>query len=284
MNYVDLHTHSTCSDGTFTPKELIGYGKAKGLKAIALTDHDTLAGIQEAMYYGEKYEIEVVPGIEISTEYENNELHIVGLFVSDGNSEFVSVLENLRKSRENRNIEMVEKLNEIGVNIKYSDVLKHTEGAIATRAHIAREIIAKGYATSNNEVFDKYIGKDKPAYVKRKVLPWQDTLYLISNCGGLPILAHPLLYKISVRRLEMIVSDLASHGLVGIEAYYSTHSPSEVKYVKSLAQKNELELSGGSDFHGSNKPNLDLGTGYGNLEVPYEVLDNLRKLKGVKNV
>lgn len=283
MNTVDLHTHSTCSDGTFTPKELVGYGKEKGLKAIALTDHDTLEGIQEAMYYGEKYGIEVVPGIEISTEYENNELHIVGLFISNGNSEFASVLENLRKSRENRNIEMVEKLNQIGVNIKYSDVLKRTEGAIATRAHIAREIIAKGYAASNNEVFERYIGKDKPAYVKRKVLPWQDTLYLISASGGLPVLAHPLLYKMSAKRLEFIVSDLASHGLLGIEAYYPTHSPSEVKYVKTLAQKNKLELSGGSDFHGANKPNLDLGTGYGKLEVPYEVLDNLRKLKGVKN-
>lgn len=283
MNTVDLHTHSACSDGTFTPKELIGYGKKKGLKAIALTDHDTLEGIQEAVYYGEKYEIEVVPGIEISTEYENIELHIVGLFINDGNSEFVSVLENLRKSRENRNIEMVEKLNQIGVNIKYSDVLKHTEGAIATRAHIAREIIAQGYAASSNEVFDKYIGRDKPAYVKRKVLPWQNTIHLILSSGGLPVLAHPLLYKISAGRLEMIVSDLASHGLVGIEAYYPTHSHSEIKYIKNLAQKNKLELSGGSDFHGANKPKLDLGSGYGNLEVPYEILDNLKKLKGVKN-
>ncbi len=281
MNTVDLHTHSTCSDGTFTPKELVAYGKKKGLKAIALTDHDTLEGISEALYYGEKFGIEVIPGIEISTEYENNELHIVGLFVSNESEELKSALENLRKSREMRNIEMVEKLNNIGVDISYENVLKRAGGGIVTRAHIAGEVMALGYASSNNEVFERYIGKDKPAYIKRNLMSWQDTLYLIKNSGGLPVLAHPLLYKLSDRRLEMIVSDLANHGLCAIEAYYSTHSPAEVKYVKTLAEKNKLKLSGGSDFHGANKPKIDLGTGYGSLQVPYEVLESLRK--GVKN-
>ncbi len=281
MNTVDLHTHSTCSDGTFTPKELVAYGKKKGLKAIALTDHDTLDGIPEALYYGEKFGIEVIPGIEISTEYENNELHIVGLFVSDESAELKSAIENLRESRKLRNIEMVEKLNNIGVNISYENVLKRAGGGIVTRAHIAGEVIASGYASSNNEVFERYIGKDKPAYIKRNLMPWQDTVYLIKNSGGLPVLAHPLLYKLSDRRLEMIVSDLANHGLYAIEAYYSTHSPAEIKYVKALAEKNGLKLSGGSDFHGANKPKIDLGTGYGSLQVPYEVLENLRK--GVKN-
>lgn len=281
MNTVDLHTHSTCSDGTFTPKDLVAYGREKGLKALALTDHDTLEGIGEALYYGDKYGVEVVPGIEISTEYENTELHIVGLFVSDESSELTAALADLKESRKLRNVKMVDKLNEIGVNISYNDVLNRCKGGIVTRAHIAGEIIAKGYASSNNEVFDRFIGKDKPAYVKRDVLSWMDTLYLITKSGGLPVLAHPLLYKISDKRLEMIVSDLANHGLSAIEAYYSTHSPSEVKYVKMLADKNRLKLSGGSDFHGANKPKLDLATGYGNLEVPYEVLEGLKKLKGV---
>lgn len=283
MNTVDLHTHSTYSDGTFTPRELISYASKKELRAVALTDHDTLEGIPEAVHYGGKYGVEVISGIEISTEYENNELHIVGLFVSNENAELVSALENLKRSRENRNIEMVEKLNQIGVNISYDNILKRADGGIVTRAHIAREIIANGYASSNNEVFDRYIGDHCQAYVKRSVMSWQDTLYLIAKAGGLPVLAHPLQYKLSERRLEMIVSDLASHGLAAIEAYYSTHSPSDIKYIKDLAKKNGLRLSGGSDFHGANKPKLDLGTGYGGLEVPYEVLDNLRKLKGVQN-
>lgn len=277
MNTVDLHTHSTFSDGTFTPKELAAYGAKKGLSALALTDHDTLEGNEEAVFYGEKYGIEIIPGVEISTEYESTELHIVGLFTGNESKELESSLKKLRESRKTRNIEMVQKLNEIGININYDEIAESAKGDVITRAHIAKEVIKNGYASSNSEVFERYIGKDKPAYVKRNVLPWQDTLRLICESGGLPILAHPLLYRISQRRLEMILGELARYGLAGIEAYYATHTPSEVKYVKMLADKNRLKPSGGSDFHGDNKPKLDLGTGYGNLCVPKEVLDGLKK-------
>lgn len=277
MNTVDLHTHSTYSDGTYTPEELVRYGKEKGLSAIALTDHDTLDGISEALDCGRRYGIEVIPGIEISAEYDNSELHIAGLFVDNENKEFISALENLRRSRESRNIEMVEKLNQIGVNIDYKKVLSRGRGSVITRAHIAREVVDNGYALSNNEVFERYIGKGKPAYVKRQLMSWQETLRLIKESGGLPVLAHPLLYKMSGRRLEAVVADLAAGGLAAIEAYYSTHSQADVKYVKTLAEKNNLKLSGGSDFHGTNKPKLDLGRGYGDLKVPYEVLLELKK-------
>lgn len=281
MNTVDLHTHSTYSDGTFIPKELIAYAKEKGLSAIALTDHDTVAGVSEAIGYGAEYGIEVIPGIEVSTEYEDTEIHIVGLFVDVNNKELLSALDNFRLGRQNRNKEMVDKLNAIGVNINYNDVLANAGGGVITRAHIAQEIIKKGYALSNNEVFDRYIGKNKPAYVKRKVMTWQDTISLIVKSGGLAVLAHPLLYKLSDKRLEMIVSQLSANGLGAIEAYYSTHSPRDVKYIKELALKNRLKLSGGSDFHGTNKPKLDLATGYGNLQVPYDIIEELKK--GVKN-
>lgn len=281
MNTVDLHTHSTYSDGTFTPKELIAYAKEKGLSAIALTDHDTVAGVSEAISYGAEYGIEVIPGIEVSTEYEDTEIHIVGLFVDVNNKELLSALDNFRLGRQNRNKEMVDKLNAIGVNINYNDVLANAGGGVITRAHIAQEIIKKGYALSNNEVFDRYIGKNKPAYVKRKVMTWQDTISLIVKSGGIAVLAHPLLYKLSDKRLEMIVSQLSANGLGAIEAYYSTHSPRDVKYIKELALKNRLKLSGGSDFHGTNKPKLDLATGYGNLQVPYDIIEELKK--GVKN-
>lgn len=281
MNTVDLHTHSTYSDGTFTPKELIAYAKEKGLSAIALTDHDTVTGVSEAISYSAEYGIEVIPGIEVSTEYEDTEIHIVGLFVDVNNKELLSALDNFRLGRQNRNKEMVDKLNAIGVNINYNDVLANAGGGVITRAHIAQEIIKKGYALSNNEVFDKYIGKNKPAYVKRKVMTWQDTISLIIKSGGIAVLAHPLLYKLSDKRLEMIVSQLSANGLGAIEAYYSTHSPRDVKYIKELALKNRLKLSGGSDFHGTNKPKLDLATGYGNLQVPYDIIEELKK--GVKN-
>lgn len=277
MNNVDLHTHSLYSDGTFTPDQIVKYANEKGLRAIALTDHDTLSGINEAKTAGEKYGVEIIPGIEVSTEYDETEIHIVGLFVNE-NAEFNNALKELRESREKRNIQMVEKLNrETDIKIKYEDVLKRAECGIVTRAHIAREIIDKGYASSNNEVFEKYIGKGKPGYVKRSVMDWRDTLKYIICSGGLPVLAHPLLYKISSKYLEKIIEELAEKGLAAVEAYYSTHSTAEVKYVKGLCAKYGLKISGGSDFHGSNKPKIDLGTGYGNLCVPYSVLEGLKE-------
>lgn len=282
MKTIDLHTHSIYSDGTYTPKEIMEWGKRKGISAIALTDHDTFDGLDEAEKWGGKYGIEVIRGIEVSAEYEGTEIHIVGLFVNSENDEFDSVLKKLRMSRKNRNTEMVEKLNNIGINIKYEDVVKRAEGGIVTRAHIAREVINKGYALTNNEVFERYIGKDKPAYVKRQVLPWTDAIRLINESGGLAVLAHPLIYKLTEKRLEMIIGELAKEGLAGIEAYYSTHSDEDISYIKSAAKKYNLRLSGGSDFHGANKPKIDLGTGYGNLKVPYWVLQELKDERDIR--
>ena len=282
MKKVDLHTHSLYSDGTFSPKEIVEYACKKGLSAIALTDHDTLGGLDEACSWGERYGIEVIRGIEISTDYEGTEVHIVGLFMKDDSEELNDTLESLRKSREKRNIEMVKKLNDMGISIDYNDIVKRAGGGLVTRAHIAGELIDKGYASYNGEVFDRYIGKDKPAYVKRKVLPWKDALRLITSGGGIAVLAHPLLYKVSQRRLEEIISVFAKGGLSGIEAYYSTHTPSDVNYIKELAAKYKLKLSGGSDFHGKNKPKIDLGSGYGKLEVPYTVLEGLKKEHNIR--
>lgn len=279
MNIVDLHTHTTYSDGTYTPKELIEYGANKNISAIAITDHDVLGGIEEGKYYGNKLGIEVISGIEVSTEYQGREIHIVGLFVDEYNKDINSKLNSLRKRRTERNYEMIESLNSLGLNISYDDVEKTAKGGVVTRAHFAKALKEKGYILSIGEAFDRYIGDGKPAYVKREVLPWQDTLNMITNSGGVPVLAHPLLYNFSSYRLEEMVSDMAKYGLKAIEAYYSTHSQSDVKYIKTIAQKNGLKISGGSDFHGANKPKLDLATGYGSLEVPYEVLEGLKEVK-----
>ncbi len=275
MKTADLHTHSTYSDGTLLPKELVELAAKKGLSALALTDHDTLDGTDEAMYWGGKYGVEVIRGVEISTDFDNNELHIVGLFIDNG-EELISALSGLKKSRADRNMLMVEKLNSIGVNISYDDVVASAGGSVITRAHIAREIVKKGYASSNNEAFERYIGKDKPAYVKRSLMDYNTTLSLISRSGGISVLAHPFTYKVSERRLEYIVSELKKCGLSAIEAYYSTHSASETEYIKKLAERKGLKISGGSDFHGKNKPGLELGTGYGELEIPYSLVEGLK--------
>lgn len=276
MKTIDLHTHSTCSDGTYTPEELVKYGKEKGLSAIALTDHDTFDGVEEAKAAGKKYGIEVIGGIEFSTNYEETEIHMVGLFLDKNCSMIEKRLEEIRQNRIERNIQMVEKLNDLGVNITYEQVKEVANGGIVTRAHIANVLVKNGCCQSNNECFDRYIGKNKPAYVKRQVLNYDETISLIAASGGISIMAHPLLYKLSSARLEKVVSDMAAKGLRGIEVYYSTHSPSDTKYIKTLALKNRLLFSGGSDFHGKNKPKLDLGTGYGELAVPYEILDKMK--------
>lgn len=275
MKTADLHTHSIYSDGTLSPQALVRLAAEKGLSALALTDHDTLDGTDEALYWGERLGVEVIRGVEISTDFENNELHIVGLF-TDNSAELSSALSELRNSREQRNMLMVEKLNSMGMDISYDDVVGSAGGAVVTRAHIAREIIKKGYASSNNEAFERYIGKDKPAYVRRSLMDYRTTLRLIAQSGGISVLAHPFTYKLSERRLEKIVDGLKDCGLSAIEAYYSTHSASETEYIKELAVRKGLKISGGSDFHGENKPGLELGTGYGKLEIPYSILEGLK--------
>ncbi len=279
MKTADMHTHTSCSDGTYSPKELVYYGAKKGLSAIAVTDHDTVSGIDEAVYYGERAGIEVIKGIELSTEYGETDIHIVGLFVNNKDSNFLSILSALREKRESRNLLMVEKLQELGLGITYEDVVNAAEGGVVTRAHVARALMEKGCTGTIKEAFDRYIGKHKPAYVKRQVPDWRTTLDILSNNGALAILAHPFLYKLGKERLENMISELSQNGLTGIEAYYSTHSPSDTEYIKDIAEKNGLLLSGGSDFHGSNKPHIDLGTGMGSLAVPYEVLERLKERK-----
>lgn len=279
MKTADLHTHTTCSDGTYTPSELVVYAAKKGLSAIAVTDHDTAEGIEEAVYQGKKSGIEVIPGIEVSTEYGETDIHIVGLFVDINDSEFLNILSVLREKRKARNELMAEKLRELGIDISYEDIVKAAEGGVVTRAHVAKALAEKGCVGTIKEAFDRYIGKHKPAYVRREVPNWETTFEILRQNGALAILAHPFLYKLGKERLEAMVSELAEKGLTGIEAYYSTHSPSDTEYIKSIAHKNRLLLSGGSDFHGKNKPHIDLGTGTGSLAVPYELLERLKERK-----
>lgn len=276
MKTVDLHTHTVCSDGTFTPRELVEYACEKGLSAIAITDHDATEGIDEAAYYGNKLGIEVVPGIEVSAEYEGAEIHIVGLFIDSCDANMNRLLADMRLKRTERNKKIAKKLQDIGLNISYEDILKTAQGSVVTRAHIAKALIQRGYASSVKEAFERYIGAGRAAYIKREVSSWKQTIDMIRGAKGISVMAHPLLYKFSKERLESTAANMAQYGLKGIEAYYSTHSLSDTKYIKSIADKYKLRISGGSDFHGDNKPKLDLAVGYGDLAVPYEVLEGLK--------
>lgn len=279
---VDLHVHSTCSDGTFTPEELVDYAIKKGLTAFALTDHDTVSGLDRAIYYAESLRHtpvqipEVIPGIELSTEYQGKDIHMVGLFIDYHQPDFAHYLEDFIHSRENRNKKMCALLREHGIDITYEALLVEFPGAVITRAHFARYLLSHGYIQSLKEAFDRYVGDRCPCFVPREKVTPAQAVELILGAGGVPVLAHPILYHMSDDRLEALVAELKSIGLIGIEAIYSTYNTAEERQIRGLASKYGLKISGGSDFHGANKPKIDLGTGWGKLYVPDEVLEKLR--------
>lgn len=280
MNKIDLHTHTTCSDGTLTPKELIEKAAEIGLEAIAVTDHDITNGIDEAIETAKAFPgLSVIPGIELSSGYKNREVHIVGLFIDRYNKGFNETLNELREKRQKRNISMINKLKSLGLDVSYDELLSVSGKNIITRAHFAVLLEKKGYVQTKDEAFAKYIGQGKPGYVKRDILTASDAIALIRAAGGLPIIAHPFSYGFGTEQVEDMVSDFAFYGAVGMECYYSTHSYEDTVFALSLCESYGLLPSGGSDFHGKNKPGLELGSGYGDLEVPKKILEDLKVKK-----
>ncbi|MBO4514448.1 MAG: PHP domain-containing protein [Lachnospiraceae bacterium] len=275
---VDLHVHSTRSDGTFTPTQLVDHAMEKGLSAFALTDHDTTDGIREASEYAASLPNapEIIPGIELSTDLNGTEVHVVGLFIDPASPPFRDYLKEFVESRTTRNKKMAQKLQDLGMEITYEALEEAFPDCILTRAHFASYLRMHGYVSSNQEAFDRYLGNRRPCYVPREKISPCDAVRLILSAGGLPILAHPILYRMSEARLEDLVITLKKEGLVGIEAIYSTYLPSEERQIRRLAATHGLLISGGSDFHGANKPKIDMGTGLGKLYVPDEVLEALR--------
>ena len=275
---VDLHVHSNVSDGTRSPREVVFHAKEKGLHAMALTDHDTVGGLDEAIEAGALYQIEVIPGIELSADFPNDNLHFVGLCIDYKNKDFLTKLTPLRDARKIRNAKMLAQLRDLGFNIAVDE-----NSDITTRAHFARALLEGGYVASIKEAFDLYLSPGKPGYVKRVTPSPEECIDLIHEAGGVAILAHPTLYNLSMVDLEELIVRLAHYGLDGIEAIYPLHSPEEEAYFIVLARKLNLIISGGSDFHGDNKPGLELGVGYGDLKIPYTVLDRIKIEAGLKN-
>lgn len=273
---IDLHVHSTESDGTLTPTELAAEAKKAGLAAFALTDHDTVNGVAEAAAAAKEFGIELIPGVELSTEYKEKEVHMVGLFLDTQNPILLKHLEHFRDSRDNRNEKMYQKLREEGFDITEASLREMFPDAVLTRAHVARYLLEKGYIRSISDAFEKYIGDGCRCYVPREKISPQEGIELIHTAGGKAILAHPILYHMSDARLRELITDCKEAGLEGIEAVYSTYQPGDERYIKRLAKEYDLKLSGGSDFHGSNKPLIQLGSGMGHLFVPYEFLSQLK--------
>lgn len=277
--YIDLHIHTTASDGSFTPSEVVRYAKEKGLGAIAITDHDSTEGNEEAMEEGTQQGVEVIPGVEISVDYAPGSMHMLGYFVTTGSKTLKGKLTLLQNSRAERNPKILERLNQLGLMLTYDEVVQASGGGQIGRPHIAQALLKRGYIKTIPEAFDKYLGKGTPAYIEKFRLTAEEAISMIAEAGGIPVLAHPFtLHCKNSHELESLVKNLVSHGLKGIEVYYSEHNRAQTSSYLRLVQDYNLVATGGSDFHGENMEGVDLGIGRGNLKVPYRVYEELRTL------
>jgi hypothetical protein len=282
---IDLHAHTTASDGTLTPTELVRLAKESGLDAIAVTDHDTFQGIPEAMEAGKKYGIEVIPGAELSLESPEgaNWIHVVALWLPEQADELQKAFDWVIEGRANRNREIVAKLRELGVNITYEAVAARASGTIG-RPHFAQELMALGVVSSMDEAFKVWIGDNGRAYVpKRKLTPGQ-AFPILKNIGATSILAHPFALKLNYKETEKVVRRLMALGLDGMEVYYSEHSETDTRAFGEMADRLGLLQSGGSDFHGTNKPDIRLGVGRGNLDIPNKLLEKMKEARRAKGL
>lgn len=273
--YIDLHAHSTASDGTYTPSQLIEYAKEKELYAIALTDHDTVDGIEEA-FRAAGDGIIVIPGIEISADYNGTDIHILGLNIDWENEEFIAEINECKRLRTERNRKMIQKMNSLGFPITEEIINKrYGKDSSITRAHFARYLLDEGFVRTKEEAFEKYLNKGGPCYVSRVQMKPERAIEIILKAGGHPVLAHPLLYKLDREGVISLIDYLKGIGLEGLEAIYSRNSSEDDEFLAGLAERFGLYVTGGSDFHGSNKPDIDLGVGTGNLAISKDLLNNI---------
>ncbi len=273
----DLHAHTTASDGDLSPVELVNLAVETGLSALGVTDHDTVGGIAEAIEAAKIAGLALAPGVEISAEFVPGTLHMLGYFIDHECPELLEALEGMRGGRDVRNSKIIGKLNDLGLSISMDEVLAAAGGDSISRNHIAQVILEKGYCAERQEVFDKYLAKGAAAYFDRLRYGPRESIELIRSAGGLPVLAHPYQTKLEGEELESLVEELTGYGLAGIEALYTKHSPEQTAHYLAMAKRFGLLVTGGSDFHGNSKPDVKLGSGHGELEVPLELFERLRK-------
>ena len=274
---VDLHTHSTASDGSDSPTELIEKAAAAGLGLIALTDHDTQEGIDEARTAAASHGVDLVPGVELSLENEYGGMHLLVLWLPNGSGPLQDRLRSLQLGRGARNERIVELLCAAGLPITLDEILEEAGGGSVGRPHIAAVMVARGHVPDIQTAFDEWLANGKPAYVERDRLAPEEAIALARESGGVPILAHPHTLGITSNRVMAdLLTSLKRAGLVGLEAMYSSYHQHERDGYEDLARRFELLPSGGSDYHGKYKADLYLGSGYGDLSVPDRIVDELR--------
>ncbi len=276
--YIDLHTHSLKSDGSMTPAEVVQEAKRAGLAAIALSDHDTVDGLEEAIAEGKKQGVEVVPAIEFSV-ISKTETHILGYFIDYNNPKLQKMLKEVVELRIQRNYVTTQRLNELGFDITLEEVRALAPNNFVGRAHFARVLMDKGYTQSVKEGFDKYMSVGKYAYCEKQRLTAREAVELIAECDGISFLAHPHLTKLPDDELREFLLELKGYGLCGLEGYYTDYTPEMQEKYQNLAKELGLMISGGTDFHAKMKPHISIGTGLGNMKIPYTVLENMKAKK-----
>ena len=281
MGYIDLHLHTTASDGVMSPSEIVRYAKTKGLQAFAITDHDTIEGLEEGLSEGKRIDFEVIPGIEISAEHSPGSMHLLGFFLDIHHPLLNERLEYLQKARAERNPKIVEKLNRLGIELTYEEVLKASGGGQVGRPHFAQVLMEKNYVRTFQEAFDRFLKKGAPAYADKFRFTAKEALHFINEAKGVAVLAHPNTLNMNgYSELENLILRLIEEGLKGIEVYYPEHSPLEVARYKTLAERYSLLITGGTDYHGIDKNGLDIGVGRGEMKLPYLMVE---KLKSARN-
>ena len=277
MGFVDLHVDSNASDGTFSPSQVVELAKNAGLDAFALTDHDTTAGVPEALEKGRDLNIEVIPGIEVSSSFDGTEIHILGLFVNSDDPVLAAMLEKMRISRDRRNEKMLENLAADGISFTKEEICGDNPDTIITRAHIAHALVAKGICSGMDQAFKKYLqygGRYCPQ--KEHLSPEEVVKTLISN-GAFVALAHPFQYKFGDKKTEELIAHMADLGMKGLEVYHSSNNKLESMKLQEMAVRHHLLPTGGSDFHGGNKPDISIGTGRGGLRVSSLLLEDIKR-------
>jgi len=274
MKYADLHIHTNKSDGTFSPQEAVEYAAGLGLNAIAITDHDSVEGIPLARQAAGKYNIEIIPGIELSAGIDNGEVHILGYGIDFTKKWFLKKLDELRRYRAIRAQKIIEKLNKQGIDININEILNISDNSAIGRMHIARVLLQKGYIHSIPEAFKKYIGGTSPAYVPKHMLAYNEIIHIIRRLGGISVIAHP-----QIMGKDIWIQKMAKEGLDGIEVYYNDHNKKGELHYLALAKSLHLLVTGGSDCHGTGKGKILMGS----VKIPYSLVEKLKeRINGYK--
>jgi hypothetical protein len=271
VKFADLHLHTNYSDGTYTPEELVEKAVGAKLSCISITDHDTVGAIPEAMAAANASGIEILPGIEISCEYELREVHILGYLIDYKSSELLKRLETLKENRISRIYKITEKLNALGIGLKAEDVFSVANGATVGRLHVARAMVLKGLVKTVSEAFNRYIGDSGPAFSLGFRFTPEEAIKFIHDNAGVAVLAHPYIIKD-----EELIFKLIGLGLMGLEVYYPEHSQGEINFYLGLAKEYNLLVTGGSDCHGSAKPQVRIGS----IKIPYDLVEKMKEVRG----